>query len=153
MKKLIFLFIGIIGLFFISCETSTQKVENAETKVQESQDNLKVAEQKVADAQAQKNMTDEQLIVFKQETELKIKENENRIVELKRQMKSAGKLLDAAYRKNIDALDRKNIEMRDRIDAYKTQNQDDWQRFKSEFTHDMDELGRALKDFNVNYKK
>jgi hypothetical protein len=32
-------------------------------------------------------------------------------------------------------------------------NQTDWEKFKREFNHDMDELGKSLKDLTVNNKK
>jgi len=39
------------------------------------------------------------------------------------------------------------------LDSYKNDADSDWQSFKREFNHDMDELGHSLKDFTVDNKK
>nr|MBP8086991.1 hypothetical protein [Saprospiraceae bacterium] len=89
--------------------------------------------------------------VFKSDAEIKIKENEVRIGELKVKMKKSGKTFDAMYEKNIIALEEKNKDLKTRIASYET-NQSDWDAFTREFNHDMDELGQALKDLTVNNK-
>jgi hypothetical protein len=38
------------------------------------------------------------------------------------------------------------------MDTYEKK-QSDWESFKREFNHDMDELGQALKDLTVDNKK
>jgi uncharacterized protein YeaO (DUF488 family) len=38
------------------------------------------------------------------------------------------------------------------MDAYE-KTQSDWEEFKREYNHDMEELGAALKDFRVNNRK
>jgi len=66
-------------------------------------------------------------------------------------MKRSGKTLDALRAKKIDALEQKNRDMRNRIAAYE-KSQSDWESFKREFNHDMDELGQAFKDLTVDNK-
>ena len=83
---------------------------------------------------------------------LKIKENEVRIAELKVKMKKPGKILDPLYEKKIEMLEQKNIDLKAKMEAYE-KNQSDWESFKREFNHDMDELGSALKDLTVDNKK
>jgi hypothetical protein len=36
---------------------------------------------------------------------------------------------------------------------YKADSQEQWESFKSEFTHDMDEMEKAVKDLTVNNVK
>ena len=89
---------------------------------------------------------------FKNDSEIKIRNNEIRIAELKAKMNKPGTTLDPLYEKRIDTLEKKNRDLKARIADYE-KSQSDWQTFKREFNHDMDELGQALKDFTVDNKK
>lgn len=39
--------------------------------------------------------------------------------------------------------------MQKKMADYKADGKDSWAKFKEEFNHDMDELGKALKDFTI----
>ena len=67
-------------------------------------------------------------------------------------MKKPGNTLDALYAKRIETLEQKNRDLRTRMDAYE-KSESDWEVFKREFNHYMDELGQALTDFTVDNKK
>ena len=43
--------------------------------------------------------------------------------------------------------------MKKRLEEYKDEGQEKWTSFKSEFNHDMDELGKAFKDLTVKNVK
>ncbi len=133
----------VAGTLLTGCKSPAQKEDAAQTKVDEAQQDLKAAQIKVA--------SQEEWATFKSESELKIKDNEIRIAELKVKMKKPGKVFDALYQKRIDDLEKRNLEMRVRMETYE-KNQSDWESFKTEFNHDMDELGNALKDITVNNK-
>ena len=152
MKKAIFICTLITtifaGMIFTSCESSTQEMDNAQANVVEAKKDLKEARQDPQIA-AQKTANAEAWKAFKSESELKIRGNETRIAELKEKMKTSGKTLDAAYAKKIDQLEQKNKDLNARMVAYEKE-QSDWESFKREFNHDMDELGKALKDFTLN---
>lgn len=49
-------------------------------------------------------------------------------------------------------MNKKNAELKAKIAAYETE-QSDWEAFKREFNHDMDELGNALQDFDKDNAK
>ncbi len=140
------------GVFFSSCQSSAEKSDTADAKVQDAKEDLKEA-QKDANIAAQKAVEAEEWKVFKADTELKIKNNETIIADLKAKMKVTGKKLDAVYAKSIDDLEQKNKDLKNRMDVYGNNTQSDWNAFKREFNHDMDELGKALKDLTVNNKK
>lgn len=142
----------ILALFIpmISCQSNADKLDNAQEKVAEEREELAEAK-KEANEVAQQVATAEQWQEFKTETERKIKENEIRIADLREKMKKSGKTLDSVYAKNIDDLEQKNKNLRTRMDQYDTQSSD-WERFKREFNHDMDELGQAIKDLTVDNK-
>jgi len=139
------------GAIFTGCQSATQKNEAARDKVQDAKEDLKAAENN-AEAVKIKTATAEEWKEFKSETEAQIRVNEKSISEFKEKMKKSGKTLDAVYEKKIDALEQQNRDMQARIDGYE-KSQSDWESFKSEFNHDMDELGKALKDLTVNNKK
>lgn len=49
-------------------------------------------------------------------------------------------------------MEQKNKELKVKIDSYKNDVNSDWKAFKKEFNHDMDQLGKSLKDFTVDNK-
>jgi len=133
----------VAGTLLTSCKSPTQKEEAAQAKVDEAQQDLNAAQVKVA--------SQEEWATFKIESELKINDNEIRIAELKVKMKKPGKVFDALYQKRIDDLEKRNLDMRVRMETYE-KSQSDWESFKTEFNHDMDELGKSLKDLTVDNK-
>jgi hypothetical protein len=134
---------------FTGCETPEKKVENAQDKVQDAKRDLKEVQK---DAEAQKMADSDAFRVFKTESEVKIRDNEIFIDDLRTKMTKSGRKLDAMYEKTIADLEQKNRDMRARIDSY-GKNQGDWESFKREYNRDMDELGVALKNLTVDNKK
>lgn len=148
MKRIIFT-LGIIAtLLAISCKSGEQKVADAENKVANAEQNLDQVKHD-ADSVAAKNA---ELDAFKLESENKIRENELLITALKDKKKSTGKKVDAVFEKNIDSLELRNKNMKKRMDGFE-RGKSDWESFKREFSHDMNELGNALNDLGVNNKK
>lgn len=109
--------------------------------------------------QAEKNMIEAQAAyakeveIFKQEMVTKIAENEKTIAELKAQRKKDGSSNPDSYTNRIAELEQKNADLKKRIHEYKQDNQEKWQSFKTEFSHDMDDLGTALKNVTVDNVK
>ncbi len=137
---------------FSSCQSSGEKSDAADAKVKDAKQDLQEA-QKDAAVAATKAANAEQWRLYKVDTEMQIKNNETLIAELKAKMKASGKKIDAQYAASVDALEQKNKDLKNRMDAYGNNTQSDWESFKREFSHDMDELGKALKDLTVNNKK
>ena len=135
---------------FTGCQSSAEKMDSANQNVEDARQDLKDAQQD-AHAEAVKIATAEEWTAFKTESEVKIKDNQIRIDELKVKMKKPGQTFDAMYAKSIENLEQKNRDLRTRIGSYET-NQSDWESFKREFNHDMDEVGQALRDLTVNNK-
>jgi len=154
MKKMIFILAVttlMAGTIFTGCKSSTQKQEAARDKVKDAKQDLNEA-QKDANAAAQVVATEEEWKIFKSESELKIKDNEIRIAELTVKMNKQGEIFDELYRKNIANLEQQNKDMKARLEAYE-KSQTNWESFKREFNHDMDAIGKALKDLTVDNKK
>ena len=140
-----------IGIISYSCNSPSKKAEKARENVQEAQRELNETKAE-AELQQQKAATAEQWKAFKSDSEIKIKENETRIAELKAKKMKPGKMLDSIYQKRIDELELKNNNLRTKISVYEN-NQSDWESFKNEFNHDIDELGKAFKDIAVDNEK
>ena len=139
------------GTIFSSCQSSIQKQEAAQDKVQDARQELNAAQEEV-NAEAELVATAEEWKAFRNESELQIKANEVRITELNVKMKKPGEIFDALYEKKIANLELQNKEMRARLLAYEKRNSN-WETFKREFNHDMNAIGQALNDLTVDNKK
>lgn len=138
------------GTFFTSCQSSAEKVDNAEAKVEDAQDNLTEV-QKDATEQAKEDASEEEWRVFRADADARIKDNDMRIAELRQKMKTSGKTMDAVYSASIDALEQRNRDMKDRIENYQEANSN-WTSFKREFDYDMEKIGESLKGLVVDNK-
>ena len=136
-----------LGILVIGCQSSTGKVDDAKANVADAKEDLKDA-----NAELVKTANEEEWRLFKNETELKIKDIENRIDVIQTKMKSSGKAMDAVYTKQIENLESKITNLKERVYGYE-KSQSDWASFKREFNHDMDELGQALNDLTTNNKE
>lgn len=154
MKKIIrnlVVVIFIAGIILVSCKFSTKEENASQEKVLDAKENVQDAKDSLV--AAKKAATAEEWQAFKDETESIINENEARIAELKLKMKKTGKSIDAKYKKNIEVLEQKNKNLKVKIETYKNDTNADWQSFKREFNHDMNEIGQALKDLTIDNKK
>jgi uncharacterized protein YPO0396 len=130
----------IIALSVTSCNNSAKTVEKAEEKVLEAKEEL----QRVNDSY--KVEVEE----YRKITNDKIMSNNQSIIEFNARIDSQKKEAKADYTKKINELDKKNNDMKKRMEDYRADSKENWQSFKSEFGHDMDELGVAFRDLTVN---
>jgi hypothetical protein len=125
-----------MAILFFACTSNAEKIENAKDKVAEAQEDLQEA---IADSVADYNK-------FREETDLRIRENEKSIAEYRLRISKEKAEARADYEKRIAALETRNSDMRRRLDAFKQDGRRNWQEFKTEFNKDMDELGASIKD-------
>lgn len=154
MKKIIFTLAVTAFMtvtILVSCKPSTNEEMALEDRVEEAKEDVREAKDSLA--VARKEATAEEWNTFKSQTDSVINYNEARIAELKLKMKKTGKSIDAKYKENIDILEQKNRDLKAKTATYKNDRSADWQSFKREFNHDMDEIGQALKDLTVDNKK
>jgi cell division protein FtsB len=147
MKNTILTLLGsifITATVFISCKPATNDEVEATENVKEANKEL---------LEAKKAATVAEWDAFKNSGDSILNINEARIAELKLKMKKTGNAMDAKYEKNIATLEEKNNTLKTKMKAYKNDTNADWKSFKTEFNHDMDELGSALKDLTVDNKK
>lgn len=145
MKKTILTMISTVlisGISLTSCNTPAEKVEDAKDKVSEANKDLD---------QAKEDYLTE-IESYKKTTAERIEANNVTIADFKARIEHE-KDAKAEYENKIAELEQKNITMKRKMDDYKDEGKEKWEAFKTEFNHDMDELGQAFKDLTVNNKK
>lgn len=141
----------VVGGLFTGCQSPTEKKQEAQEDLQEAREDLAEAQKEVSDS-IRRAATAEEYQAFKTEAEVKIKKNNERIAELRVKHSKPGKALDEYYESRISALEKRNRELREELDSY-DRSRTDWEEFKREFNHDMNELGKAIEDLFVDNKK
>ncbi len=154
-KKTIFILVVTIplaaGIIFAGYRSSANKPNAAQNNILLSDRELN-AKQNVANIVAGKPMNTEEWITFKNESELKIKNYEIRITELNGEIKNQGEKYEALYKRKVAYLDQQNKFMKARLESYE-KGPNNWESFKQGFNYDLDAIARALKNFNIDYKK
>lgn len=75
-----------------------------------------------------------------------IEANEKRIGALKEKMEAAGLKVKAKYNKDVAVLEKKNRDLKKKLEEHKVEGQGKWEVFKTNFKHDMDGIGKTMKD-------
>lgn len=135
----------VAGNIFTACQSTPSTPEEAAAQA-------KVDSAKMELKDAQKAATAEEWEAFKIESAEKIRINELSIADFKDRMSTSESQFDALYVEKIDKLEKQNKALKTKIENYEKR-KSDWASFKSEFNHDMEELGKALSDLTVDNKK
>jgi len=132
-------FTCIAGAIVTSCNTSAERVENAQENVIQANKDLDQANQEyLADIEN-----------YRLETASRIAANEQAIADFNAGLEHERKAVRAEHKKKIAELEQKNREMKKKLADYKAEGKEKWEIFKAEFSHDMDELGKAFKNITV----
>jgi chromosome segregation ATPase len=132
-------FTCIAGAILTSCNTSAERVENAQENVIQANKDLDQANQEyLADIEN-----------YRLETASRIEANEQAIADFNAGLEHEKKAVRAEHKKKIAELEQKNREMKKKLEEYKAEGKENWEIFKAEFSHDMDELGKAFKNVTV----
>jgi hypothetical protein len=81
--------------------------------------------------------------------EEKIGSYEKIISDFKAKITSETKDDIAKYEKKVAELEHKASDLKRKLMEFKEEGKDKWDSFKIKFNHDLDELGKALKNFTV----
>lgn len=133
----------VVATAFMSCKPATQEEIEAKENVKEANEEY---------IEPKKAATAEEWEAFKNSGDSIINKNNERIAELKLKMKNTGESIDAKYEKNIEVLEQKNKDLKSKMETYKNDANADWQSFKREINHDINEVGEAFKNLTVNNK-
>jgi septin family protein len=136
-------FIGLLAVSMFNSSCARKEEGTTETRIEEKphteQENKTIDNAKL-EAERQE---------YRHEQERRIKENNDRMEELRAEIDRSDKNMREEYRKRIDELKDRNEKLKARMDEYKYEDETKWDNFKREWNHDMDELGTALRDFTV----
>lgn len=150
MKKILFTVSATIlftGMLFTSCNSQSEKVENAEDNVLDAKKAVIKAESELSQTR-QDSITDFQQ--FKTKYQNQISANEKSIADLRSNIEGAIKENKASYEKKVADLEEKNNALKTKLNDYNEEKKNQWQSFKTEFKRDMDELGEAFSAFTIN---
>jgi hypothetical protein len=145
-KKNYFLAVIILiaGTMITGCNSTDNKIENAENKLQAANDNVSAAKQDLNNA-IKDSLTEYQK--FKQESNEKIAAFDNSISELKVKIAKEKKENKARYERKLAGLEQQNRNMKKDLEEFKEDGKEKWYSFKAKFNYDMDNLGTAIKGF------
>jgi len=136
---------------FNSCNSAAKKEEKAANEVEQAEKDLQDA-QASQDSIKMKGTRDEEQTAFRNLSDTRIQENEDRITGLRADMKKSNKKVDEFYEEKIDRLDKENKRIKNRVSSYKGDD-GNWESFKREVNYDMEELGKSFNDFTVKNTK
>lgn len=143
-----FIFLPLAVLMFstvlMGCDSPAKNVADAKDELHEAQ--VKLAESK------KDSIRDADWREFKAASQEKIAANQVRITEMKLRSTSKAALKTPGYEQQITDLENRNETLQHRIDDYEKYNSN-WEVFKREFNHDMEELGKSMKDLTVDNSK
>lgn len=123
------------GYLLSACSSPSQKVENAQEDVKEANKKLdKANDAYLADIES-----------YRKETDEKIAANDKSISEFNARTENEKKALTADYIKNMKALEQKNSDLKKKMSEYKAEGKEQWEIFKTEFNHQLDELNKSFK--------
>lgn len=136
------------GTMMTACESKQDKVQDAQENVNDAKQDLKEAKQDAA------NDLNAQYPAYKNEMQARIDANDQQIASLQEKLAKSGgtRPLDPARQRRVEELKQRNADLRARLYGYEKE-KSDWETFKREFNHDMDELGTSIKDIGKDNVK
>ena len=121
---------------------------------QTTQDNLKEAKNNVLEVKQDiNNDLNDSIQQYKKLYAKKIKANEESMAKLKMNVDAQKRVDRAAYEQKLALLEQRNSDLKKKLEDFKATGNDSWEKFKLEFNHDMNELGKAFSDIAVNNVK
>ncbi len=133
------------------CQSSSRPEDEEIAKVLDAEQNWYLVQNGVSTMQ-QKATTSEEWEAFRNKSETNIRSNEMRIAELTVRLNKPGTTLDSLHVNRVKSLGKQNKDLQTRLASY-NKSQSDWDTFRREFNHDMDELAKALKDLTNSINK
>ncbi|MBA4303076.1 MAG: hypothetical protein C0424_02510 [Sphingobacteriaceae bacterium] len=124
-------------LLALSCNTPSEKVENAQEKVDIATSDLDEANK----------MYEIEVDSFKADVNRQIADNEKEIQRLKSDRNLISSSQSKSYEADLTELQLKLEKLKVKLNNYEANQRDGWESFKAELKSDMTNLGNALKDF------
>jgi hypothetical protein len=137
------------GILLAACQSPFQKEEATTAELSAPDYTSALAD---ANNPGYQNAVNEEWKAFRTAADAEIRSNEMLLAEVSVQLNKQGTALDTLYAKRIRTLNQQNQAFKTRLEAY-DKSRNDWETFKRDMNHDMDELEKALKDMAATTKK
>jgi outer membrane murein-binding lipoprotein Lpp len=144
MKKTLFTLaaaVCITGAMLAGCQSSADKVKDAEEKVQDANDQVDIAKQELD--QALKDSIQQ----FRKESEAALNENEKSIAAYKVKIAKEKSNFRTRDEQRLAELERQNLNMRRDLNNFNDAQKDKWDSFRARFKSDMENHAKAMRDF------
>lgn len=135
----------IAGTMLTGCQSSAEDTVFAEKNMQTEKEIILAAKQDLYQAH-QDSIAD---IRFRMVFEERIISNEKTIADYKAWIAEEIKENRAAHYNRLALLEQKNDDLKKKLSDYYKYGKDPFGSFKSEFSHEMEELAQSLKDFKL----
>ena len=132
---------------FNACQSSAEKVENAENKVENAKEVLAQSER---DLYQTKLDTITNYKQFKIEAEKIIIAQRENIADFKSGITKKREEAQTEIDKQLVELEKNNKELENKLASFKDDGKYTWITFRNELNHDMDKLGKALNNLTVD---
>ena len=84
---------------------------------------------------------------FRKEAAERISDNEKRIAEFRVKISKQSKEVRARSEQKLAEMEQQNRELKRNLEEFREDSKNKWVAFRVKFKHDMDNLGKAFKDF------
>lgn len=89
---------------------------------------------------------------YKIEARARLKNNEDSLKALNQRIATASEKMKITYNQKMTALQARNAELRDRLEGYKEEGRENWERFKVGFNNDLDTVSQNMRLFFADDK-
>jgi len=138
------------GLTVVLASVSLAGFAQENKKAKSARKEMKCAKKNLSEA---KKDSVAEFAEFRKEAEIKIADNQAKIAELKTKKREDNKDTQEAYDKKVLALEQKNNDLRIKMAGASDAKPSAWASYKREFSHDMEEFGKAFKSIGQNNVK
>ena len=153
MKKPLLLIPALAASLFFSACTQTPTNNSEADRIEESNQEVLDETKKINDREAKENsIAESEYQIFKDRSDIRIKENEIKIEKLKQRAAASDKNVQERLNKRINEIEAKNDRIKDKLAGYQQSGTAEWNAFKRELEYDMEELGAALKGLTEDNK-
>lgn len=129
------------GTMLTKCQSSASKVNEAQEKVNEANGKVVEANQKLDDA------IKDSILEFKKESEARIEVQEKNMDDLRAKIAKQNIENKLVFEQRLAVMEQQNREMKRNLAEFNETRRDNWYSFKAKFNHDMEEHGKAFRDF------
>jgi predicted RNase H-like nuclease (RuvC/YqgF family) len=93
------------------------------------------------------------VVQLEKRTDEIVNANEKNISDLKDKLANQNMEVKTKYEKKLEELDQKNSDLKIKLEEYKEDGTDKFEKFKTEYLNEIDEIGKSIKDLTAKIVK